>query len=43
MAAMIPPLFRRIMNPRVRAWRKQYYPEIQDWQPYKTATNPMPR
>ena len=42
-AAMIPPLFRRIMNPRVRAWRKQYYPEITDWMPYKTASNPMPR
>ncbi|MEM6594372.1 MAG: alkane 1-monooxygenase [Pseudomonadota bacterium] len=42
-AAMIPPLFRRIMNPRVRAWRKQYYPEISDWLPYKTARNPMPR
>ncbi len=43
MAAMVPPLFRRIMNPRVRAWRKKYYPEITDWTPYKTATNPMPR
>ncbi|MEM7472870.1 MAG: alkane 1-monooxygenase [Pseudomonadota bacterium] len=42
-AAMIPPVFRRIMNPRVRAWRKQYYPEITDWLPYKTASNPMPR
>ncbi|WP_296419511.1 alkane 1-monooxygenase [Pseudooctadecabacter sp.] len=43
MAAMIPPVWRRIMNPRVRAWRKQYYPEITDWAPYKTATNPLPR
>ena len=43
MAAMIPPVWRRVMNPRVRAWRKQYYPEIEDWGPYKTATNPMPR
>lgn len=43
MAAMIPPVWRRIMNPKVRAWRKQYYPEITDWTPYKTATNPMPR
>lgn len=42
-AAMIPPVFRRIMNPRVRAWRKQYYPEVTDWLPYKHATNPMPR
>ncbi len=43
MAAMIPPVWRRVMNPRVRAWRKKYYPEIEDWAPYKTATNPMPR
>lgn len=43
MAAMVPPLWRRIMNPRVRAWRRQNYPEIEDWGPYKTATTPMPR
>ncbi|EEE36895.1 fatty acid desaturase family protein [Rhodobacteraceae bacterium KLH11] len=42
-AAMIPPLWRRTMNPKVRAWRRQYYPEITDWQPYNTAQNPMPR
>jgi alkane 1-monooxygenase len=27
----------------VRAWRKKYYPEVEDWAPYKNATNPMPR
>ena len=42
-AAMVPPIYRRIMNPRVRKWRAMYYPEITDWAPYKTATNPMPR
>ncbi|MDV7144685.1 alkane 1-monooxygenase [Tropicimonas sp. TH_r6] len=42
-SAMIPPLWRRRMNPKVRAWRKQFYPEIEDWTPYKFATNPMPR
>lgn len=41
-AAMIPPIWRRIMNPRVRRWRAMYYPEITDWAPYKTGTNPMP-
>lgn len=41
-AAMIPPLWRRVMNPRVRAWRRQYYPEITDWNPYNTAQNPRP-
>lgn len=35
--------FRRMMNPKVRAWRKMYYPEITDWQPYKDGTTPMPR
>ena len=33
--AMIPPLWRRVMNPRVRAWRKQHYPDITDWTSYK--------
>lgn len=42
-AAMIPPLWRRVMNPRVRGWRQKYYPEVEDWKPYNKATNPMPR
>jgi alkane 1-monooxygenase len=40
-AAMIPPLWRRVMNPRVRQWRAAYYPEITDWKPYNKATNPI--
>ena len=43
MAAMYPPMFRRIMNPRVRKWREIYYPEITDWSAYNTAKSPMPR
>ncbi|WP_099827804.1 alkane 1-monooxygenase [Oceaniglobus indicus] len=43
MVAMVPPLWRRVMNPRVRAWRRQHYPEIADWAPYRHATNPWPR
>ncbi len=43
MAAMVPPLWRRIMNPRVRAWRRKYYPEIEDWTPYKEASLPPPQ
>ncbi|RMD90569.1 MAG: alkane 1-monooxygenase, partial [Alphaproteobacteria bacterium] len=31
MAAMIPPLWRRVMNPRVREWRRRFYPDITDW------------
>jgi alkane 1-monooxygenase len=42
-AAMIPPLWKRVMNPRVKAWRAQYYPDIEDWHPYNKALNPAPR
>ncbi len=42
MAAMVPPLWRRVMNRRVRAWRKMHYPGITDWKPYNKATNPPP-
>ncbi|PWJ17432.1 alkane 1-monooxygenase [Jannaschia seohaensis] len=42
-AAMVPPVWRRVMNPKVRAWRKRWYPDIEDWSAYKTASNPMPR
>ncbi|RBW53229.1 alkane 1-monooxygenase [Ruegeria sp. A3M17] len=42
-AAMVPPLWRRVMNPRVRAWRRQYYPEVTDWKPYNRSLNPLPR
>ena len=43
MAAMIPPLWRRIMNPRVREWRRTYYPQITDWTDYNKRRTPMPR
>jgi alkane 1-monooxygenase len=43
MAAMMPPLWRRIMNPRVRAWRAKYYPDITDWTDYNKRRTPMPR
>lgn len=42
-AAMMPPLWRRVMNPRVRAWRRQYYPDITDWHAYNKALNPTPK
>ncbi len=41
--ALIPPLWFRVMNPRVRAWRRQFYPEITDWAPYKTGALPPPK
>ena len=43
MIAMVPSLWRRVMNRRVRAWRGQYYPEIEDWAPYNSGSNPQPR
>ncbi|MTJ04753.1 MAG: alkane 1-monooxygenase [Sediminimonas qiaohouensis] len=42
MAAMIPPVWRRVMNPRVRRWREMYYPEITDWRSYNKAQTPLP-
>ncbi len=39
-AAMVPPLWRRLMNPRVKRWRKQFYPDITDWSAESRA---MPR
>jgi len=41
--AMIPSLWRRVMNPRVKAWRTRYYPEITDWHAYNKSLNPRPR
>ena len=43
MAAMVPPIWRKYMNPLVRRWREMYYPEITEWKPYNKAINPMPR
>lgn len=40
--ALISPIWRRVMNPKVRQWRQQFYPEITDWRPYTHATNPKP-
>ncbi|MEQ3708914.1 MAG: alkane 1-monooxygenase [Tateyamaria sp.] len=42
-AAMMPRIWRRVMNPRVHKWRGMYYPEITDWKAYNKATNPQPR
>lgn len=41
--AMNPLWWRRMMNPRVRAWRKFHYPDITDWTAYNRALNPPPR
>lgn len=41
--ALVPPLWMKTMNPRVRAWRNHFYPEIEDWSAYNGRTTPMPR
>jgi alkane 1-monooxygenase len=41
MAAMVPPLWKRVMNPRVRAWRRRHYPDIADWHAYNKALHPV--
>ncbi len=43
LAALVPPLWKRIMNPRVRAWRAQFYPDISEWHAYNKALNPAPK
>jgi alkane 1-monooxygenase len=40
-AAMVPPLWKRIMNRRVKAWRRKHYPDIKDWHAYNKAMNPV--
>lgn len=41
--ALVPPLWRRYMNPKVRAWRRQFYPDIADWTDYNRGTLPLPK
>ncbi|MEO8241564.1 MAG: alkane 1-monooxygenase [bacterium] len=41
--ALLPNLWRRVMNPRVKAWRARFYPEVDDWLPYNKGTNPRPK
>ncbi len=41
--AMLPPVWKRVMNRRVRRWREMYYPEITDWQAYNKGQHPLPR
>ncbi|MGV6839856.1 MAG: alkane 1-monooxygenase [Planktomarina sp.] len=41
--AAAPTLWRRMMNPRVKAWRAMYYPDIVDWVDYNKRKTPMPK
>ena len=38
--AMVPPLWRARMNPRVRAWRRRHYPGITEWRDHPDGTGP---
>lgn len=40
--ALYPKYWRKVMNPRVKAWREQFYPQIEDWTPYNKSTLPAP-
>lgn len=40
--ALCPPLWRRIMNKKVQAWRHRFYPDITDWSAYNTITTRIP-
>ena len=41
--SFLPPVWFWLMNPRVRAWRKRFYPEVTDWNPYRRGLTPTPR
>lgn len=43
MIALVPYAWKKVMHPLIGDWRALHYPEIKDWGPYKTASNPMPR
>ena len=36
LVAMVPPLWYRLIDPRVDAWRIQFYPEIENWRAYES-------
>jgi alkane 1-monooxygenase len=42
-AAMVPPIWKRMMNRRVKAWRRAHYPDIAEWHAYNKALNPAPK
>lgn len=36
--SLVPPLWFRVMDPRVRRWRARFYPDIADWSAYENGT-----
>jgi len=43
MLALWPRQWRRVMNPRVKAWRARFYPDVTDWLPYNKGQTPWPK
>lgn len=41
--AVSPQLWRWVMNRRVRRWRREHYPEIEDWSAYDRGKLPLPK
>ncbi len=41
--ALVPSFWMNAMNPKVRVWRRTFYPEIEDWSAYNTGTTPLPK
>lgn len=41
--ALVPPLWKRTMDPRVQRWRGYHYPNITDWDVYNRHATPWPR
>lgn len=41
--ALWPSQWRRVMNPRVKAWRARFYPQVTDWLPYNKGQTPKPK
>ena len=39
-AALVPRIWRRMMNRRVQQWRARYYPEVTDWSDYNRGALP---
>lgn len=41
--ALFPRKWRKVMNARVREWRRQFYPDVVDWTEYNERSTPLPK
>ena len=42
LSALIPPLWRHMIDPKVLVWRERFYREIEDWSDYDNGVIPLP-